>query len=98
MIWIFFGNVCRNCPTAKRKPGSKWVRNAIIGSTGSGGWSMFAAGIAVAAEALFLPLKPQIFLGVFFAITAALLLPYGALAAIYVRSYRRKTRRDRRRG
>lgn len=94
LIWIIFGNFVPKLPY---QPKRRWLE---MGSARFhhlnrvGGWLLVGGGISVAIEAFVIPMNSALFLFVLFAITAAILLPYGALAVIYVRSYRREMRAE----
>jgi drug/metabolite transporter (DMT)-like permease len=88
LIFIFFGNIV---PKLSYQQTRQWIevgpaRHHRLNRIG--GWLMVVAGIATVVAALALPADPRSLVGVYLAIAAAMLVPYLALAAIYVRAYR----------
>jgi len=88
LIWIIFGNVIPKLPYQQSR---NWIE---IGPAyyyrlnRFSGWLMVASGIAIAVSAFAMPPNPALLSVVFFAISAALLLFIGVLAARYRHSFR----------
>ena len=88
LIFIFFGNIV---PKLSYQQTRQWIevgpaRHHRLNRIG--GWLMVIAGVATVVAALALPADPRLLVRVYFAIAAAMLVPWLALAAIYVRAYR----------